>query len=300
MRPPAAVVALLHGTRQSRGRTQRSDHENGRRTWGGEWWKVGGGGGTVWDGMTYDPELNRVYIGVGNSGPYDPRVRSPGNGDNLFLASIVALDADSGRYIWHYQVNPREAWDYKACTNMITATLKIAGAARRVLMQSPTNGFFLCARPGKTAGSSVPRRPEKSPGPTTSTWRPVVRLKAPISATRKGRLICGRALTARIIGRPCPTIRKPGSSTSPTCSWGARYSAGGTTSEVGAAPSKGNASPLGGVDISPLIIDPEDGKGALLAWDPEMQTAALEDPARLDVEWRGLIDRRRTHFSRHR
>jgi quinohemoprotein ethanol dehydrogenase len=115
--------------------------EMAAKTWNGEWWKTGTGG-TVWHGMTFDPEFNRVYIGTGNSGPYDPEKRSPGGGDNLFLASIVALDADTGRYVWHYQVNPREAWDYKATAGMISATMTIHGKPRHVLMQSPTNGFF--------------------------------------------------------------------------------------------------------------------------------------------------------------
>ena len=70
------------------------------------------------------------------------RAGSPGDGDNLYLASIVALDADTGEYVWHYQVNPREAWDYKATANMIAATLSIDGKPRKVLMQAPTNGFF--------------------------------------------------------------------------------------------------------------------------------------------------------------
>ncbi len=110
-------------------------------TWSGEWWHWGGGG-TVWDNMTYDPEFNRIYIGVGNGSPWNAEVRSPGGGDNLFLCSIVALDADTGKYVWHYQVNPRESWDYKATANMILADLKIDGVIRKVLMQAPTNGFF--------------------------------------------------------------------------------------------------------------------------------------------------------------
>ncbi len=116
--------------------------EMAARTWGNsEYWKTGTGG-TVWHGITFDPELNRIYLGTGNSGPYNPQKRDPGGGDNLFLASIVALDADTGRYVWHYQLNPREAWDYKAAAGMITATLTIDGHARKVLMQAPTNGFF--------------------------------------------------------------------------------------------------------------------------------------------------------------
>jgi quinohemoprotein ethanol dehydrogenase len=133
--------------------------EMAAKTWNGEYWETGTGG-TVWNGITYDPELNRVYIGTGNSGPYNPEVRSPGGGDNLFLVSIVALDADTGDYIWHYQMNPREAWDYKATANMIMATLEIEGEERKVLMQAPTNGFFyvldretgkLVNEPGKIA-----------------------------------------------------------------------------------------------------------------------------------------------------
>ena len=87
--------------------------------------------------MTYDPELNRVYIGVGNAGPWNPRVRSPGGGDNLFVASIVALDADTGRYIWHYQANPGESWDYKNTANMITADLLIGARRARCSCKVP-------------------------------------------------------------------------------------------------------------------------------------------------------------------
>jgi quinohemoprotein ethanol dehydrogenase len=115
--------------------------ERAAETWGGEYWKTGTGG-TAWHGITFDPELNRIYVGTGNSGPYDPEKRSPGGGDNLYLASIVALDADSGKYVWHYQQNPREAWDYKSTAGMITATLPIDGRPRKVLMHAPTNGFF--------------------------------------------------------------------------------------------------------------------------------------------------------------
>ena len=75
------------------------------KTWSGEWWKQGGGG-TAWDSIVYDPELNRVYIGTGNGSPWVHKLRSPGGGDNLFLASIVAVNADTGEYVWHYQVVP--------------------------------------------------------------------------------------------------------------------------------------------------------------------------------------------------
>ncbi|MEQ7762540.1 PQQ-dependent dehydrogenase, methanol/ethanol family [Xanthomonas hortorum] len=110
-------------------------------TWSGEWYKWGGGG-TVWNAITFDPELNQIYLGTGNSANYNPSLRNPEGLDNLYVASIVALDADTGEYVWHYQVNPNEAWDFKATADIILADLDIDGQARKVLMQAPTNGFF--------------------------------------------------------------------------------------------------------------------------------------------------------------
>ncbi len=111
------------------------------KTWTGEWWKYGGGG-TVWNGMTYDADFNRLYIGTGNGDPWNWKLRNPGGGDALFLASVVALDADTGRYIWHYQENPNEAWDYNSTMDMELATLAIDGRPRKVLLHAPKNGFF--------------------------------------------------------------------------------------------------------------------------------------------------------------
>lgn len=111
------------------------------QTWTGRWWRFGGGG-TVWNALTYDKALNRVYIGTGNGLPWNPSIRSPHGGDNLFICSIVALDADTGAYEWHYQLNPSDAWDYDADEDIELATLKIAGRRRRVLMQASKNGFF--------------------------------------------------------------------------------------------------------------------------------------------------------------
>jgi quinohemoprotein ethanol dehydrogenase len=111
------------------------------KTWSGEWWK-NGGGGTVWNAMTYDPDFNRIYIGTGNGQPWNPKVRSPAGGDCLFISSIVALNADTGEYVWHFQTTPNEAWDYDAVMDMTLATLEIDGRPRKVLMQAPKNGYF--------------------------------------------------------------------------------------------------------------------------------------------------------------
>lgn len=110
-------------------------------SWTGEWWKLGGGG-TVWDSMAYDPELDLLYIGVGNGSPWNQAVRSPDGGDNLFLSSIVALRPSNGEYVWHYQTTPGETWDFTATQQITLADLEIAGETRKVLMQAPKNGFF--------------------------------------------------------------------------------------------------------------------------------------------------------------
>jgi len=110
-------------------------------TWHGEWWKYGGGG-TAWDSFAYDPDLNLVYIGTGNGSPHMWHFRSDGKGDNLFLCSIVAVDADTGEYKWHYQMVPEEEWDYTCTQPIMLADMQIAGQQRKVLMQAPKNGFF--------------------------------------------------------------------------------------------------------------------------------------------------------------
>ncbi|MEM1246343.1 MAG: PQQ-dependent dehydrogenase, methanol/ethanol family [Acidobacteriota bacterium] len=115
--------------------------EQAAETWSGEWWIIGGGG-TVWDSMAFDPELDLLYVGTGNGTPWSRTHRSPGGGDNLYLSSILALDPDDGRLVWHYQTTPADNWDYTATQHIVLADLEIEGARRRVLMQAPKNGFF--------------------------------------------------------------------------------------------------------------------------------------------------------------
>jgi quinohemoprotein ethanol dehydrogenase len=111
------------------------------KTWTGEWWKIGGGG-TVWDAIVYDPELDLLYIGVGNGGPWNEKYRSPKGGANLLTCSVVALKPDTGEYVWHYQEDPADDWDYDSAEQMILADLPIDGQRRKVLLHAPKNGFF--------------------------------------------------------------------------------------------------------------------------------------------------------------
>ena len=111
------------------------------KTWTGEWWEHGGGG-NVWNGLTYDPEFNQVLIGTGNGSPWNRKVRSPGGGDNLFLCSIVALDADTGEYKWHYQTTPGETWDYNSSMDLVLADIEHDGKPLKALLHAPKNGFF--------------------------------------------------------------------------------------------------------------------------------------------------------------
>ena len=115
-------------------------------TWGDTGaWTTDGGGGTVWDAIVYDSVNDQVLLGVGNGSPWNASIRDPdSDGDNLFISSILAVDADTGEYRWHYQTTPRDMWDYTATQPMILASLPLGenGAPLRVVMQAPKNGFF--------------------------------------------------------------------------------------------------------------------------------------------------------------
>lgn len=127
------------------------------KTWDAQsdWSK--GGGGTAWDGMAYDPVLKLLYVGTGNASPYNYLDRSRGKGDNLYLASIVAIDPKNGDLRWHYQTVPGEYWDYTATAKMILADLAIGGKTRKVLMQAPKDGFFYVL--DRATGALISARP---------------------------------------------------------------------------------------------------------------------------------------------
>ncbi|HTY95310.1 MAG TPA: PQQ-dependent dehydrogenase, methanol/ethanol family [Steroidobacteraceae bacterium] len=126
----------------AKGPDETPDVTLARHTWAKDsHWELGGGG-TVWDSMAYDPEAKLVYLGIGNGDPHPRWLRSPGGGDNLFICSIVAVDATTGRLKWYYQESPGDSWDFDATTPMVLADLDLKGRTRPVLMQASKNGIF--------------------------------------------------------------------------------------------------------------------------------------------------------------
>jgi len=249
--------------------------EAAARTWGsGEYWKTGTGG-TVWNGITFDEELNRIYIGTGNGGPINAAVRDPGStGDNLYLASIVALDADTGKYLWHYQVNPRDTWDYKATANILLTTLKIDGKPRKVLMQAPTNGFFyvIDRETGKLISAEKTGKVDWAERIDLKTGRPVER-----SGIRHEH--------DEFIMYPSPLGAHNWQAMSYSPQTGLVYipymQLGGHFSNK---PMEG-ALIFDGLNYKPYLDGPGDGKGALLAWDPVAQKERWRQP--IDTIWNG-------------
>lgn len=160
-----------------------------------------GGGGTVWDAMAYDAELDLLYIGVGNGSPWNRAYRSPGEdgtgeGDNLYLSSIVALRPSDGEYVWHYQTTPGETWDYTATQHIMLADLEIDGAERKVLMQAPKNGFFYVL--DRATGEFISGEPyvptNWATGIDPETGRPIENPEARIDKTGEAYMVTPGAL----------------------------------------------------------------------------------------------------------
>ena len=238
--------------------------EKAAATWSGEFWKTGTGGGP-WDDITYDPELNQIYVGTANAAPYNPQLRSPGDGDNLYTASIVALDADTGKYAWHYQVNPRDAWDYDAVQQMTAAELIIDGKPRKVLMQAPKNGFFYVL-------DRITGKPISAGKIGKATWADHIDMTTGRPVEAKGIRYEGDGITiwpAMMGVHSWQTMAfspQTGLVYVPIMQAAAHFSRG--------APLEDEIN-FGGVSSGTVKkSDPKDGTGALVAWDPVRQAPA--------------------------
>jgi quinohemoprotein ethanol dehydrogenase len=249
--------------------------EAAAHTWSGEFWKKTGGGGGPWDSITFDAELNRIYVGTANASPYDAEARSPGGGDNLYTASIVALDADSGKYAWHYQINPRDSWDYDCTQQMTLATLTIDGKHRKVLMQAPKNGFFyvLDRRTGKLISAEKLGKVTWADHIDVATGRPV---ENPNIRYETGQSIIypfnsGLHSWMRMAYSPATGLVYV-----PTMQMATRFHRG--------EPEEKDFNVFG-LNVASVGGDPGDGKGMLVAWDPVAQKARWRAP--LDTLWNG-------------
>lgn len=242
------------------------------RTWSGNWFTYGGGG-TAWDAIVCDSELNRIYIGTGNGSPWNSVVRSNGEGDNLFLASIVAVDPDDGHYLWHYQVNPRESWDYSATMPMVLADVKLNGTRRKVLMQVPKNGFFyvIDRRDGKLISA------QKTMPEINWAERIDVQTGRPVEASgiryehQPFKIVPGSAGVHN--WHPMAYSPRTGLVYFPAAISDANFEIAPTTIDMVTDGPYNNG--------SPHINGSGDGKAALIAWDPVTQHQVWQD------QWRG-------------
>ena len=251
--------------------------EAAAKTWGPDFTKGTGGGGTVWNGITFDPETNRVYIGVGNAGGYDPTIRDPNSdGDNLYTTSIVALDANTGKYLWHYQQNRRDSWDYKSTPNILMATLNVDDKPRKVLLHAPTNGFFyvldrdtgkLVNEPGKTTLINWAK------GIDMKTGRPI---EEPNIRYETGETKIWPGTVGGHNWQAMSYSPKTGLVYIPVQQIGARFSR---------RQGSENSFNVMGLMIEPISEQEGDGHGYLVAWDPVAQKKVWE--VKNDYLWNG-------------
>jgi quinohemoprotein ethanol dehydrogenase len=259
------------------------------KTWSGRWrnW----GGGAVWDTIVYDPEFNRVYLATGNGNSINAEVRSPGGGNNLFVCSIVALDADTGRYVWHYQINPRDSWDYDSTQQITLADLVIAGTPRKVLMQAPKNGFFyvIDRNDGKLISAQKFVKATWAERIDIKTGRPVetanlhyesgpVVIWPSSSGAHSWQSMSFNPVTGLVYIPITKLAMKFGPLPHPQAS-------NPDTDFKGSTPSKQLYAAQVGADLSFVAIDPDDGTGGLLAWDPVAQSKRWE--VHYDSFWNG-------------
>ena len=239
------------------------------KTWNGEWWKTGGGG-TPWDGILYDPQTDLVIFGTGNGAPWPSEVRSPGGGDNLFTSSIVALDAKTGKYRWHYQAVPADNFDYDNTSPLATADLVIDGQKKHVVMQAPKNGIFYVIEAGTgkviSANLFVPTANWLTGFDKSNNWKPILNPDANIGKTGKGWHIVPFQTH---VWNPMAFNPNTGLMYVPT-----RYASYGMVSEAGAK--MGNQLLSINIAKRPEYAPPKlEGAGAyLLAWDPVKQKEA--------------------------
>jgi quinohemoprotein ethanol dehydrogenase len=251
-------------------------------TWDGEWWKLGGGG-SVWDGMAYDPDAELIYVGTGNAEPWAQVFRTATRKDNLYVCSILAVHVDTGELKWHYQVVPSDIWDFDSVQHLMLADLTINGRPRKVIMQANKNAFFYVI--DRITGQFISAQPFSkvtwAKGIDQKTGRPIVNPEAyygtePIAISPGG----GGAHNwtpmsfnpvAGLVYIPTSTNNSFVYAAEPTFS----PQPGRTTGTVRPAPTATLPPPPA---IGPEPIEGPGGRGALVAWDPIAQQMRWRTP----------------------
>jgi quinohemoprotein ethanol dehydrogenase len=249
--------------------------EKAAKTWAGKWWELGGGG-TVWDSITYDPVTNLVLFGTGNAEPWNPAAAGR-EGDSLYTSSIVAVNADSGEYAWHFQETPEDRWDFDSNAQITIADLEIDGKKRHVALHAPKNGYFytLDAKTGEfiSAGTFAPQN--WTTGIDAKTGRPTINPEARYEKTGKPFISVPGAAGAHS-WQPMSFSPNTGLVYIPTNIAAFPYMA----EKNWKASDIGFQTGLDGATVAmPAIKEARDGAmaastGSLIAWDPVKQKAA--------------------------
>ena len=246
--------------------------EAASKTWSPDAWKTGGGG-TVWDSITYDPKTDLVYFGTANAEPWNPDARGSNGSDSLYTASIVAVKPDTGEYVWHFQETPEDRWDYDSNQQIIVADIPVNGKITHVIMHAPKNGFFytLEAATGKfISGHPFAKTITWAKGLDPVTGIPIVNPEAKYEKTGKP-----------FIGMPGAVGAHSWTPMSFSPKTGLVYIPANETAQAYNAAAKGwKPGTVGfqlGLDLGPMEI-PADPKiraataaamtGSLIAWDP--------------------------------
>ncbi len=250
--------------------------EAAAKTWGGEWWKLGGGG-TVWDSIVYDPATNLVLFGTGNAEPWNPKAIDRGTGDALYTASVVAVDADPGQYRWHFQETPEDRWDFDSDSQIMLADLEIGGQQRHVAMHAPKNGYFyvLDAKTGQFLNAKPFATQNWTTGIDPKTGKPAINPEARYEVTGKPFISLPSAMGAHS-WQPMSMSRQTGLVYIPTNQVAAAYLAaqGWKESAIGFQVGLDTGKTAVPADAKARAAAKAATTGALLAWDPVKQAPA--------------------------
>jgi quinohemoprotein ethanol dehydrogenase len=249
------------------------------KTWTGDWW-TNGGGATVWSSFSYDPELNLIYFGTGNGLEWARSKRSPEGGDNLFVSSILALNPDTGEYVWHYQEVPGDEWDFDSCQNVILTNLTIDGMERKVLLHAQKNGFFFVL--DRTTGKPISIEPFETTNWATgydmTTGRPIFTKDARYDTRGKPTLIIPGPSGAHnwhpmAYSPDTGLVYIPAQTSSSTFAMDPHYVRKKLTANIGIL-----FEPVTALDDNGKALTPPEVTGYLLAWDPVRQKEAWRAP----------------------